>query len=92
MTLPHREMLYALDHLTSNNDNGESGGGRCCIYVGPPGSATFLVRRIRSGLVPPSPRLTLFAILIAVTSALGMTTTTMTMTARTFVGTGKSCP
>ncbi len=50
----------------------------------PPGpqSAAFPVRRIRVGLPSPGPRLALFAISIAVTSAPGM------MTTRIFVGAG----
>jgi hypothetical protein len=78
-------MLHALIHLLGNNDNGDCGCGRCCIYVGPPRSATSPVRRIRAGLPSPGPRLILFAISIAVTSAPGTTTTTI------FVGVEKPC-
>jgi hypothetical protein len=81
--------LYTLIHLPGNDENGDGGGGRCRVYVGPPWSAASLVRRIRVGLQSPSPRLTLFAILIVVTSAPG-TTITMTMMA-IFVGAGKPC-
>ncbi len=83
-------MLYALIHLPGNDDNWDGEGSRCCIYLGPPQSAASLVRRIRAGLASPGPRLSLFVILIVVTSAMG-TTMTRTMMTTIFVGAGKPC-